>query len=66
MPMCEPPLRVERAYAEKPFALAHAASGGVWIAADVPMFLRTFEYIVRNVLLSWWRSMYPKLADEGG
>lgn len=67
VPMCEPPKTVE---AERPegsgwrSALTEAPSGewtavgtSVWQAADTPMLLYTFEHIVRNVLLNWWRSM---------
>jgi hypothetical protein len=67
VPMCEPPKTVE---AERPegsgwrSALTEAPSGewtavgtSAWQAADTPMLLYTFEHIVRNVLLNWWRSM---------
>lgn len=33
--------------------------GGTWSATDIPMYLHTFEYIVRNCLLRWWHSMMP-------
>jgi hypothetical protein len=57
LPMCECPTIHESIFAEKPFALAYATSGGVWIADDIPMYLNTFEYIARNALINWWRSM---------
>ena len=31
--------------------------GGVWLEEDIPLLLHTFEYITRETLLSWWRSM---------
>jgi len=65
-PMCQPPFLPEGGvYAEKPHALAYSAQGGVWTAADIPMFLQTFEYIVRNALLSWWGSMYHDETLDG-
>lgn len=56
-PMCDPPLRERNGgqdWYEKPFALAYSGQGGTWIKEDIPMYLSTFEYIVREVLLKWW------------
>jgi hypothetical protein len=64
LPMCDPPHRDrngERAWHEKPFALAYSGAGGTWIKEDIPMYLNTFEYIVRNVLLKWWLEPGAKL-----
>lgn len=56
LPMCEPPGRHTHALAEKPGG-AIGAKGAVWVDKDIPMYLHTFEYIVRNVLVSWWKDM---------
>ena len=58
LPMCMAPRKFNaNAYEEKPSGRRATALGGVWIAEDTPMLLNTFEYIVRNALLQWWRSM---------
>jgi hypothetical protein len=57
LPMCDPAYRQkdgEKALSEKPFALAYASRGGTWMNKDIPMYLNTFEYIVRKALLKWW------------
>lgn len=56
-PMCIGPSRDNSGYWERPAFLAMEAKGGVWVQKDTPMFLHTFEYIVRNVLIKWWESM---------
>ena len=43
--------------AEKPFRGSYVNAYGVWGPEDTPMFLHTFEYIVRGALLKWWDSM---------
>jgi hypothetical protein len=62
-PMCEPPmLHPEwKAPAEKSMGLAASAMGGTWLSKDTPMLLHVFEYIVRNSLLNWWKSMIPAI-----
>jgi hypothetical protein len=73
LPMCEPPelVRAQQpegsgwrsALTETPSGKRAAVAVGTsvwqaaWQAADTPMLLYTFEHIVRNVLLNWWRSM---------
>jgi hypothetical protein len=57
LPMCDPPFRQrngEKVWHEKPFALAYSGAGGTWMNEDIPMYLNTFEYIVRKALLKWW------------
>lgn len=44
-----------KVYLEKPFGSAMSIMGGIWEAKDCPMLLHTFEYIVRNALLKWWK-----------
>jgi len=58
-PMCWPARRVGDSYSERPGLGGSAAGHGdnVWMAKDIPMPFHTFEYIARNALLSWWRSM---------
>ena len=58
-PMCEPPFRnSENEYAEKgTIGLATGSSGGVWKAQDIPINLHIFHFIVRGVLLNWWKEM---------
>jgi hypothetical protein len=66
-PMCRPPTRdhQNQMLAERPdVGLAEASLGASWRAEDVPMHLHTFEYIVRNSLLNWWRSMVEIHLDE--
>ncbi len=64
-PMCDPPFRHPdwEAPAEKPFGVAASSKGGTWLSKDTPMLLHTFEYIVRNSLLNWWRSMIPTIQE---
>ena len=57
VPMLMPPHAEAHKYAEKPIGLATYSHGGTWLAKDVPMFFRTFEYITRQVLLKWWDSL---------
>jgi hypothetical protein len=60
LPMCMPASGLKE---EKPFGLATSSYGSVWLTKDTPMLLHIFEYIVRNSLLKWWKSM---LSDENG
>lgn len=46
-----------KVYLEKPFGSAMSIMGGTWKAKDCPMILHTFEYIVRNALLKWWKML---------
>jgi hypothetical protein len=58
-PMCEPGFAIPNSDvpAEIPAGLAAASHGGVWIAEDTPMLLHIFEYVSRNAILSWWKSL---------
>jgi len=47
-------------YLEKPFGSAFFTLGGTWQEKDTPMLLHTFEYIVRNALLKWWKTLDTK------
>jgi hypothetical protein len=61
-PMCEPPYIAGEngELTEIPSGLATSMKGGVWVAKDTPMLLNTFEYIVRNTILNWWKSIVPE------
>jgi hypothetical protein len=73
VPMCEPPklTRAQQpegsewrsAWTEIPSGEWMAVGTSAWQAADTPMLLYTFEYIVRNVLLKWWESMDSTAAS---
>ncbi len=52
-PMCQPPYSFRRVPNETP-SLPPASS---WTLEQVPTLLHMFEYIVRNALLTWWRSI---------
>jgi len=56
-PICDPPQSYadSQVPAERPFALAPGALGGVWLAKDLPMYLHLFEYLARGALLNWWQ-----------
>jgi hypothetical protein len=59
-PMCWPPQQFSeptQAFAEKPGSLAAGGRGYNWEAKRIPMYLHTFEYIVRHSLLNWWQSL---------
>ena len=57
-PMCEPAMRWSTdTPVEKPPWLSSSSGLATWAANDIPMFLHTFEYVVRGALLSWWQSM---------
>jgi hypothetical protein len=43
------------------------ALGAVWLPDRNPMLLHTFEYMVQNALVNWWRSLvFPERATVGG
>jgi hypothetical protein len=65
-PMCDPPVKHDKEFAEKPPGSAHSARGAVWISDDIPMLLSTFEYIAQNSLLNWWESMLDKKETRIG
>jgi hypothetical protein len=55
MPMLVAPRPEESgAMQEVPGGLNAGGLGGVWMAAETPMLLSTFEYIARGALLRWW------------
>jgi hypothetical protein len=65
-PMCEPSARLgdNGEQAEIPIGLATSTKRGVWVIEDTPMLLHTFEYVVRNAILNWWKSLIEKAADS--
>ena len=58
-PMCRPPYFNSHGFYEKPLKKGWASGQelAIWKASDVPMYLNTFEYIVRNALKKWWQSL---------
>lgn len=57
-PMCEPAMTWGTEIpVEKPPWKSSSTGFATWAAEDVPMFLHTFEYIVRSVLLAWWKAL---------
>jgi hypothetical protein len=61
LPLCEPPMffREQEVCAEKFHSGAISSRGGIWKAEDLPMYLHMFEYIARNAILNWWKSVVP-------
>jgi len=60
LPMCIPPQEEGGSHWEKPIGLGMSTGTAVWRAGDTPILLHAFEYIVRESLLGWWRSLSPK------
>lgn len=60
-PMCQAPRFIEKGgvLIEIPLGLATHSQGATWVKKDTPMLLHIFEYIVRQALLKWWKSMLP-------
>jgi hypothetical protein len=58
-PMCAPPYSQPDwpAPAERMFALGSHQRGSTWVESDLPMDLHLFEYIARNAILGWWKSL---------
>ena len=57
-PMCEPPMTWGGDVpVEKPPWISSQQGASVWAAADIPMYLHTFEHLARGSLLAWWRSL---------
>lgn len=59
-PLTRPPLpSSDRIPSERPAGIASGFDSHVWIVRDLPMYLHTFEHIVRGCLLNWWDSLKP-------
>lgn len=59
-PMCQHPTRVNAnstVHEERFSASAVSILDSVWVREDLPMALHIFEYIVREVLKSWWSAL---------
>ena len=63
-PMCQPGMAIPDSDlpSEIPTGLATSMLGGVWKSKDTPMLLHVFEYIGRNAILTWWRSLATTTA----
>ena len=66
-PMCLPPSSVaeKKALIEVPMGISTTTRGGTWASKDMPMLLHVFEYIVRNSLLKWWRTLGEDNSQSG-
>ncbi len=60
-PMCSAPSRDPSwaAPSETMTALGTHQMGSTWLKEDIPFNLHMFEYITREVILGWWRSLVP-------
>lgn len=57
-PMCEPPMTWGTDIpVEQPPWVSSQQGASVWAAADIPMYMHTFEYLARGALLGWWCSL---------
>lgn len=54
-PMCVGPLKRGGHWTETPYI--GGSHGASWSSEEAPILLHTFEYIMRNAILSWWRSV---------
>lgn len=54
--MNQPPMVLETSNrpCERPFGIAHFASGGAWPSEELPMHLWVFEHLVRGALMRWF------------
>ena len=67
LPIPYPMLLQPHADEEVPLGLATSALNGVWRREDTPMLLHTFEYLVQNALVNWWRSLaFPEASTAAG
>lgn len=57
--MCEAPMKLDGGYEERPTCSAAQVYGATWTGEDIPILLHTFEFIVREALLTWWQWMLP-------
>jgi hypothetical protein len=69
--MCEAPPKTKipsgkECWHERPVGEGASALGGTWSRSDLPMYLNTFEYIVRNCLLRWWQRLGLQKGEEAG
>jgi hypothetical protein len=58
-PMCRVPQFDQNGFYEKPLKDGYATPFGYtwWEDKHVPMYLNTFEYLVRGALKQWWKSL---------
>ncbi len=65
-PMCMPPMAYggEGRVEERPTGLAASSYSATWLAEDLPMYLHTFAYITRGVLLNWWGTISNSAAND--
>ena len=67
-PMCSAPYKDPSwvAPSETMSALGQHQMGSTWLKKDIPFHLHIFEYITREIILGWWRSLItvPRGCDE--
>lgn len=62
-PMCIAPHEFHGGLIERQLGFSMSTMGGVWSRDDAPMLLHVFEYIVRNVLIAWWKTLVNQSPD---
>jgi hypothetical protein len=63
-PMCALPYPFEGVASERPIAVSSWYGSGNWVAADTPMLLHTFTYVVRGALLNWLAHLTATRAPD--
>jgi hypothetical protein len=60
-PICSAPYRDPSwsAPSETMTALGEHQMGSTWMKKDIPFHLHVFEYITRETIMGWWRSLLP-------
>lgn len=52
--LCVPPIMIDGVPEEKPIGISSTAGNTTWTAAETPIRLHTFAYLVRGAILRWW------------
>jgi hypothetical protein len=60
-PMCSVPYKDPSwsAPSETMTAIGEHQMGSTWMKKDIPFHLHVFEYITRETIMGWWRSLLP-------
>ncbi len=64
-PLCNRPFLPDTncGYDEKPIG-SYGMQGGSWNKKDLPMYIHVFEYVARNAIINWWKSIvYEGVAE---
>lgn len=64
-PMCEAPYKDPswEAPSETMTGLGQHQMGSTWMKKDIPFHLHVFEYMTREIILGWWRSLISLRKD---